>query len=67
VAGREEDREERHQASPRFTTPETTVATGNTAFGTGSLERMLALPRRLFIEATIDCEKKFQNRIPASA
>ena len=43
------------------------MATGKTALGTGSFCRMPALPRRLFMEATMLCEKKFQKRIPASA
>ena len=46
-------------------TPDSTVASGKTAFGTGSFWIRPALPRRLFIEVTMLCEKKFQNSSPA--
>ncbi len=55
------------RARTRFTTPEITVASGKTALGTGSFWRSWALPRRLFIEATMLWLKKFQNRMPARA
>ena len=47
--------------------PESTLARGKTTNGTGSFWTRLALPRRLFIEATMLWLKKFQNRIPARA
>ena len=50
----------------RLMTPAITVATGKTACGTGSFLSSAALPRRLFIELMMLCEKKFQNSTPAS-
>jgi hypothetical protein len=43
------------------------VASGKTARGMGSLRSRIALPRRLFIEATMLWLKKFQKRRPARA
>jgi len=55
------------RAKSRFKTPESTVARGKTALGTGSFWRSWALPRRLFIDETMLWLKKFQNRMPARA
>ena len=46
-------------------TPEMTTATGKTDFGTGSFWISPPLARRLFIDVTMLCEKKFQNSRPA--
>ena len=68
VAGDQQDHEQRHQGEARGSRrPEITVASGKTALGTGSFWRSWALPRRLFIEATMLWLKKFQNRMPARA